>query len=70
MGQSLHLGQKVWLWDTCREGNIGDKLTPFWRGPGVLVDRVTQSTWGVQWNGRRLILHSDMLRPFRVDRDV
>ena len=64
VGQSLWLGQQVWLWDTRREGNIGDKLAPLWRGPGKLINHVTPSTWVVQWERRRLILHSDMLRPF------
>ena len=63
-GQTLILGQRVWLWDTSKEGNIGDKLAPLWRGPGMLVQRLTKSTWVVEWEGRRLTLHSDMLRPF------
>ena len=69
VGKELKLGQQVWLWDTRQEGNIGDKLAPLWRGLGMLVKRLTKSTWTIRWEGRNVILHSDMLRPFRSEND-
>ena len=63
----MRLGQQVWLWDTCWEGNIGDKLAPLWRELGTLVKRLTKSTWTIRWEGRNVILHSDMLQPFRPE---
>ena len=31
------IGEKVWIWDMKKEGNLGDKLAPIWVGLAKLV---------------------------------
>ena len=58
------VGQRVWVWDTGREGNLGDKLRPWWKGPLVLVARKSNSVWVVKDDaGHEWVIHSDMIRP-------
>ena len=63
-GQPLMVGQDVWIWDTKRESNLGDKLAPMWVRPTRLIQQKTRAIWDVQYKGKGLVLHSDMIRPY------
>lgn len=57
-------GQKVWIWDYAREaGQHGDKLSPFWYGPGTLYAQKSKSIWEVLLeDGRHVFVHTEGLQ--------
>lgn len=65
-------GQPVLIRDELAPGTSEGKFTPKWRGPYILMDRVSDSYWklrkmgGFRGKGRRpiLIYHEDHLQPF------
>ena len=59
-------GDIVWAWDMQREGNLGDKLRPWWVGPCTLGERISRGIWRVVFpRGAQRVYHSDHLRPFK-----
>ena len=59
-------GQKGWAWDMGREGNLGDKLKPWWIGPCVLGQQMVRAMWKVKLlEGLDKVYHSDHLRLHR-----
>ena len=62
---NLDVGQKGWIWNT-KTVTLKDKLEPWWEGPAILEDRISQSVWKVRGpDGRVWTRHADMLRPYR-----
>ena len=66
------LGQKVWAFDAVTASSREDKFKPFWKGPYILKEKISDSMWKVEevttrtQRGRRpvLIFHQDHLQHY------
>ena len=63
--RKFNVGDRVWVWDMSREGNLGDKLKPWWVGPAILDEMLATSIWRVKLVGGEVcIFHVDHIRPY------
>ena len=62
----------VWYWDEARAERLDAKLSPFWRGPCVLKQQISQHVWEVSEVGskRRWRAHSSFLAPYHSSSGV
>ena len=57
-------GQRVWFKNLHRRRGISPKLSPRFRGPGVIKCQVGPTTYEVDFRGRSYMFHVDKLKPY------
>lgn len=57
------VGDRVWVFDLQRAETLGNKLDPWWIGPGIVMCRISTALWKIQLPGRRIVMHDDFLLP-------
>ncbi|KAK2899936.1 hypothetical protein Q8A73_013065 [Channa argus] len=65
-GHPFSVGDNVWVYCPVRKRGLSPKLTSHWKGPGEILDRISEVVYRVRMPGRRrrVVLHRDRLAPY------
>ena len=63
LGRTLDPGDKVWVYAPTRKVGLSPKLATHWRGPGEVIDRITDVVYRVRFPGRQglVVLHRNRM---------
>ncbi|KAJ8380732.1 hypothetical protein SKAU_G00015100 [Synaphobranchus kaupii] len=66
-GQAFAAGEQVWVYCPERKKGLSPKLRASWRGPGEVVERLSEVVYRIRMpgRGRLVVLHQDRLAPYR-----
>ncbi|KAJ8349026.1 hypothetical protein SKAU_G00276150 [Synaphobranchus kaupii] len=66
-GQAFAAGEQVWVYCPERKKGLSPKLRASWRGPGEVVERLSEVVFHIRMpgRGRLVVLHQDRLAPYR-----
>ena len=63
LGRMLDPGDRVWIYDPTRKVGLSPKLATHWRGPGEVLERLTDVVYRVRFPGRTgpVVLHRNRM---------
>ncbi|KAJ8352284.1 hypothetical protein SKAU_G00237600 [Synaphobranchus kaupii] len=66
-GRAFAAGEQVWVYCPERKKGLSPKLRASWRGPGEIVERLSEVVYRIRMpgRGRLVVLHQDRLAPYR-----
>ncbi|KAJ8352500.1 hypothetical protein SKAU_G00239760 [Synaphobranchus kaupii] len=66
-GRAFAAGEQVWIYCPERKKGLSPKLRASWRGPGEIVERLSEVVYRIRMpgRGRLVVLHQDRLAPYR-----
>ncbi|KAJ8348855.1 hypothetical protein SKAU_G00274440 [Synaphobranchus kaupii] len=66
-GRAFAVGEQVWVYCPERKKGLSPKLRASWRGPGEVVERLSEVVYRIRMPGRGhlVVLHQDRLMPYR-----
>ncbi|KAJ8369228.1 hypothetical protein SKAU_G00092560 [Synaphobranchus kaupii] len=66
-GRAFAVGEQVWVYCPERKKGLSPKLRASWRGPGEVVERLSEVVYRIRMPGRGhlVVLHQDRLAPYR-----
>lgn len=69
-GGGLEEGQFVWLFDRSRKRGVSPKLQLRWRGPYLVVKKLSEVTYRIQLKrgSKPFVVHADRLKPYCGDK--
>ena len=65
MEKTYGRGDKVYLLDTSSKKGKSQKLCPPWKGPGIIIEKLTAYLFRVQLRNKVLVVNHDRLKPCR-----
>ncbi|KAJ8333917.1 hypothetical protein SKAU_G00412360 [Synaphobranchus kaupii] len=66
-GRAFAAGEQVWIYCPERKKGLSPKLRASWRGPGEIVEPLSEVVYRIRMpgRGRLVVLHQDRLAPYR-----